>query len=313
MYKEIKYRVYEILEHSRELKFAGKAVNYFLVLLIVLNVLSVIFETVHDIYVQYSALFYAFEVFSVAIFSVEYLARLWVCDLGEKYPGPVKGRLRYLLSPMALVDFLAIVPFYLPMLIPLDLRFLRALRLFRLSRVFKLARYSESLNMLGRIIRSRKEDLIITVFIISIVLLLSSTMMYYAEHDAQPDKFDNIPDAMYWGIITLATVGYGDMYPVTALGKIFSALISLSGIAMFALPAGIIGSSFIEEREKKREKEMEKEIETDIEKVLETDIEKALEKSDICPHCGKSRHEPVSPAAKLTPGMIVEMAPLLRK
>jgi voltage-gated potassium channel len=309
MYREIKQKAYEILEHSKEHGLTGKAVNYFIVLLIVLNVLSVIFETVDSFYSQYSDLLWAFEVFSVAIFSIEYLARLWVCNNGDRYQGPVKGRIRYMLSPLAIVDFLAIVPFYLPMLLPLDMRFLRALRLFRLSRIFKLTRYSESLNMTGRIIRDRKEDLVITVFIITIVLIISSTLMYYAEHEAQPEKFDSIPNAMYWGVITLATVGYGDIYPVTALGKFFSAIIALSGIAMFALPAGIIGSSFIEERQKSREKE----IEIDIEKTLETDIENALEKSDICPHCGKSRLEPVSPKVRAGVEKGIEAAPLLRK
>jgi voltage-gated potassium channel len=137
--------------------------------------------------------------------------------------------------------------------------------------------------------------------------------MYYAEHEAQPEKFDSIPNAMYWGIITLATVGYGDIYPVTTLGKFFSTIISLTGIAMFALPAGIIGSSFIEERQKSREKEMEKEIETDIEKTLETDLEKALKNSDICPHCGKSRLEPVNPVigAGQEPG--IKVAPVLKR
>lgn len=313
MYREIKQRVYDILESTEEHSLLTGAVNSFIVLLILLNVLAVILETVESLYSQYFSLFWAFEVFSVAIFSIEYLARLWTCNCNDNYKGPVAGRIRYVLSPLAIIDFLSIVPFYLPVLIPLDLRFLRVLRLFRLFRMFKLVRYSESLNMLGKIIHARKEDLIITVFIVAIVLILASTMMYYAEHDAQPDKFDNIPDAMYWGVITLATVGYGDIYPVTALGKFFSALISLSGIALFALPAGIIGSSFIEERQKLREKEMEKEIETDIEKTLETDIEKALEKSDICPHCGKSRHEPVLREPGTVQEKAVEVAPLIKK
>jgi voltage-gated potassium channel len=309
MYREIKQKAYEILEHKGEPCLIGKVFNYFIVLLIVFNILSVIFETVDSIYSPYSGLFWDFEIFSVAIFSIEYAARLWVCNTGDRYPGAVKGRIRYMLSPLAIVDLLAIVPFYLPVLIPLDMRFMRVLRLFRLFRVFKLARYSESLNMLGRIIRDRKEDLFITVFIITIVLVISSTMMYYAEHEAQPEKFDSIPNAMYWGIITLATVGYGDIYPVTTLGKFFSTIIALTGIAMFALPAGIIGSSFIEERQKSREKE----IEIDIEKTLETDIENALEKSDICPHCGKSRLEPVSPKVRAGVEKGIEAAPLLRK
>jgi voltage-gated potassium channel len=307
MYKELKFRVHEILGHTREFDLASKAFNYFIVALISLNVLAVIIGTVNSLHDQYSAIFWAFEIFSVAVFSIEYLARLWVCNIDEKYREPVKGRISYIFSPMAIIDLLSIVPFYLPFLIPLDLRFLRILRLFRLIRILKLVRYSESLNMLGRIVRSRKEDLLITLFIITIVLIISSTLMYYAEHEAQPDKFANIPDTMYWGIITIATIGYGDIYPVTAIGKFFSAIIALSGIAMFALPAGIIGSSFIEERQKAREKAARQKLVTDIEKVLATDIEKAFHDDDICPHCGKSRYAPVDPACEKIVG-----APLIK-
>ncbi|MGA9140296.1 MAG: ion transporter, partial [Methanocella sp.] len=289
MYRKIKLTVFNLLDDSEKGNSANKVINYFLVALIVLNVLSVIFETVESFYNQYWAILSAFEVFSVEIFTLEYAARLWVCNLDKRYPGAVKGRLRYILSPMALIDLFAIVPFYLPLLIPLDMRFLRAMRLFRLFRLFKLSRYSESMAMFGRIARDRKEDLVITVFIVVIVLVLSSAMMYYAEHDAQPEKFDNIPDTMYWGIITLATVGYGDIYPITALGRFFSTIIALAGIALFALPAGIIGSSFIEERQKSREKAAEKTI-----------------KDDICPHCGKSMHEPVAEKS-------LEAAPLIKK
>jgi voltage-gated potassium channel len=276
--------------------------------LICLNVLAVILETVDSLYDPYSALFWAFEIFSVAVFSIEYLARLWVCNLDEKYRDPVKGRISYILSPLAIVDLLSIAPFYLPMVISIDLRFLRMLRLFRLFRILKLVRYSESLNMLGRIVRSRKEDLLITLFIITIVLIISSTLMYYAEHDAQPDKFGNIPDTIYWGIITIATIGYGDVYPITAIGKFFSAIIALSGIAMFALPAGIIGSSFIEERQKAREKAANQKLVIDIEKAMAADIAKGFKNDDICPHCGKSRHEPVAPEIRKS----VEEVPLIK-
>jgi voltage-gated potassium channel len=289
MYRKIKQIVFNLLDDSGKDNSANKIINYVLIMLIVLNVLSVIFETVESFYNRYWGIIWMFEVFSVEIFTLEYVARLWVCNLDERYPGAVKGRLRYIFSPMALIDLFAIVPFYLPLLIPLDMRFLRALRLFRLFRLFKLSRYSESMAMFGRIARDRKEDLVITLFIVVIVLVLSSAMMFYAEHDAQPEKFDNIPDTMYWAIITLATVGYGDIYPVTALGRFFSTIIALGGIALFALPAGIIGSSFIEERQKTREKAAEKAI-----------------RNDICPHCGKSMHEPVAEKG-------MEVAPLIKK
>lgn len=306
MYREFKQAVYDVLDDNNHVYKVSRVVNYCLIVLIVLNVMSVIFETVQSFYDRYWALITLFEIFSVEIFTVEYVARLWVCNLDERYRGAIKGRLRYMVSPLALIDLMAILPFYLPFLVVLDLRFIRALRLLRLLRVFKLSRYSDSMSMLGRIIKSRREDLLITIFIIAIALIISSSCMYYAEHEAQPEKFDSIPNAMYWGVITLATVGYGDIYPVTPLGKIFSAVIALAGVAMFALPAGIIGSSFIEERQKMRDKAMEKEIENDIEHRLEADIEKALDLDAVCPHCGKRLHDPVA-------GNELKAAPLAKK
>jgi voltage-gated potassium channel len=274
MYKAIKSRVYSVLEQTDENDWLSRAFNLFLVAIIVLNILSVMLETVESIIKQYSALFWAFEVFSVIVFSIEYLARLWVCNMDDRYKEPVTGRIKYITSPMAIVDLLAILPFYIPFIIPFDLRILRVLRLFRLIRIFKLARYNESLSMMKKILIEKKEDLSVTLFMGLIVLILASTAMYYAEHDAQPDKFSSIPETLYWGVITLATIGYGDMYPITILGKFFGAIIAITGIGMFAIPTGIIGSGFIEELQKKREK------------------------PNICPHCGKN----ISEVSQETPG-----------
>ncbi len=267
MYADIKGRVHSILEQTDETDLVTRVFNFFLLVLIVINVLAVILDTVQSLMDQYSAVFWAIEVISVAIFSVEYMARLWVCNLDEQYRGPT-GRIKYVLSPMAIIDLLAILPFYLPLAIPFDLRILRLLRLFRLFRLFKLARYNESLIMMKKVLADRKEDLGITIFVGIVVLILASSMMYYAEHDAQPDKFTNIPVSMYYGVITLATIGYGDIYPITLMGKFFSAIIAITGIGMFAMPAGIIGSGFVEELQKKR----------DSQKI-------------ICPHCGKDINE----------------------
>jgi len=148
---------------------------------------------------------------------------------------------------MALVDLLAILPFYLPMLLPIDLRFLRALRLMRLFRLLKMGRYVKSLRLMRHVLARRKEELLITLFSVLLLLVLSSSLMYFIEREAQPDKFASIPAAMWWGIATLTTIGYGDMYPVTALGKILGGFIALLGIGLFALPAGILASGFAAE------------------------------------------------------------------
>jgi voltage-gated potassium channel len=157
-----------------------------------------------------------------------------------------------MLTPLSLIDLFAVLPFYLPMFIPFDLRFLRAIRLIRIVRLFKLGRYTESVRQFGRVLKSKRAELLTTVFIIFILLIVASSLLYYVEHNAQPDKFASIPEAMWWGVVTLTTVGYGDIYPVTGLGKFLGAIISLLGIGLFALPTGLISAGFIEEIAKKR-------------------------------------------------------------
>jgi voltage-gated potassium channel len=144
------------------------------------------------------------------------------------------------------------LPFYLPAVIPVDLRFLRILRLFRLIRVMKLGRYSDAMKMFHAVIAKTKEELLLALSILFIVLVLASSAMYYAEHDVQPEKFANIPDAMWWAVVTLATVGYGDIYPVTTLGKVIGGVVVVTGIAIFALPAAILSAGFIEEIQDKK-------------------------------------------------------------
>ena len=208
------------MEVSPEGNGAALRFNYFMTTLILINVVAVILETVQNIHAMYLFLFSVIDIVSIAIFTVEYFIRIWICTLNPAYSHPVTGRLRYMVSGYALIDLLAFLPFYIPFLIPIDLRFLRILRLFRLIRVLKLGRYSEAMKTFQVVIEKSKEKLILALSILFIVLVLASSMMYYAEHDAQPEKFASIPAAMWWAIVTLATVGYGDIYPITPLGKV---------------------------------------------------------------------------------------------
>jgi len=148
---------------------------------------------------------------------------------------------------MALIDLFAILPFYLPMLIPVDLRFLRALRLFRLLRLLKMGRYSNAMRVVGSILKRKRPELVVIFVIILVLLIISSSLMYYVENVAQPEKFGSIPETFWWSICTLTTVGYGDVTPVTPFGKVCAGFIALLGIGMFALPAGILASGFEEE------------------------------------------------------------------
>jgi voltage-gated potassium channel len=241
----------------------------FIYALIVLNVLTLILESYKELNDNYGLLFYAFEIFSVAIFTLEYLIRIWVSD---KTKEDKKERINFAFSTLGIIDLIAIIPFYLPFIFPFDLRVVRILRLFRLLRIFKLGRYSKSLKTIQYIFKETKAELSITVFVTFVLMILSSTLMYYIEHDAQPEKFASIGDAVWWAVATLTTVGYGDVYPVTALGKILSGIIALIGIGFVALPTGIISSAFIEkiQAEKKSKKS------------------KKVKNKECCPTCGKN-------------------------
>ncbi|MBU6999207.1 MAG: ion transporter [Theionarchaea archaeon] len=265
----IKTRLYQILEVASENDPLSRLFDVFIMALIFLNVLAVVLETVESIFAVYESVFYAFEVFSVIVFTVEYVLRLWVCTASKKGAHPLTDRLRFMAKPMSLIDLVAILPFYLPVVFPMDPRFLRALRLFRLFRLFKMGRYSESLLTLGNVLKAKKEEIVVTFFVISLMLVFASSTIYYVEHDAQPEAFSSIPAAMWWGVATLTTVGYGDVYPITPVGKFLGAVIALLGIGMFALPAGILASGFAEELQKKH----------------------SLGRR-ICPHCGRDLDEP---------------------
>ena len=276
MYERLKRRVYEIVECPPRADGARTAFDYFdffIMALVVVNVIAVILETVQTIAAPYDRHFRAFEVFSVVVFTTEYLLRLWACTCDPRYAGAIKGRIKFALSPMAVIDLLAILPFYLEFA-AVDLRFIRSLRLFRLFRVFKLARYSASMRTLVRVLDAKKEELLVTLFVVVVMLVFSSSAMYYAENEAQPDKFDSIPSSLWWGVATLTTVGYGDIFPVTPLGKLLGGLIAVLGVGIFALPTGILASGFAEELQKRRKRE-----------------------SVMCPHCGRDVNEPAAAPA----------------
>lgn len=213
-----------------------------------------------------------FEIVSVILFTVEYLLRLWTSDIvfpNEKTK--FKSLLKYMFSFMALVDLFAILPFYLPMIISIDLRFLRMFRLSRIFRILKINRYTKALSHISSVIKDKKDELSATIFILIFLVMISATLMYYVESEVQPYAYPNIISSFWWAIATLTTVGYGDVYPITVIGKIFASIISVLGIGLVALPTGIISSGFIESLSKKKA----------------DSCSQSNEKSPICPHCGK--------------------------
>jgi voltage-gated potassium channel len=261
-YKSAKRKTYLLLDPNDGGTFWDKVVNAIIVSLIVANTLAVILETVDSFYAKYQMAFEYFELFSVVIFTIEYILRVWSITESENYQSAITGRLRFMSSPGAIVDLLAIIPFYFPLKTLFDLRFLRLFRLIRFFRFFKLARYLNASKIIRRVFTSKKEELVLSFVITLFLIVISASVMYFIEHDAQPDKFSSIPETMWWSVATLTTVGYGDVYPITITGKILASFISILGIGMFALPAGILASGFSEEFKNTRQKRM-------------------------CPHCGE--------------------------
>lgn len=276
-------RVWEILEPPREGDTLSHVFDVALLALIVINVVALLLETMESVRRSAPDLFFWINVISVALFSVEYLLRVWACTTDPRYSSPVSGRLRWAVTPLALVDLLAVLPFYLPFL-GIDLRFMRAARLLRLFRLAKLTRYSRALSVLARVVVRRKEELITSSFVLVLLLLFASSLMYFVEHRVQPQVFSSIPAAMWWAVATLTTVGYGDIYPVTPLGRMLAGVIAVLGIATFAVPTSILGASFAEELASER-------------------------RPALCPHCGKPlRMQPggvplPEPAGSTEPGI----------
>ncbi len=267
MYHKAKQKVYTLLHPELGDTNWDRAFNAFIIGLILLNVVAVMLETVPAIYENHKLLFNYFDSISVVIFSVEYILRVWSVTQEHKYRHSFSGRLKYMVTPGAIIDLLAILPFYLHVFIGIDLRVLRILRLFRFLRLFRLTAYMKATKLIVNVFRVTFNQLMLSLLLAISLIIISSSLVYFAEHQAQPTVFTSIPGTIWWSVITLTTVGYGDMIPVTILGKLFTSLILIAGVALFALPAGILTAGFLEETRK----------------------QKAPRHSKNCPHC----HQPI--------------------
>lgn len=242
----VRKRTWEILEIAGEGDKTSRLVDFALFFLVGANVLAIIIESVPSIHLAYKPYFHWFDVISVLLFSIEYLLRVWssVENLEHKQESYMATRLKFMGSSMALVDLAAIAPFYLQILLPgMDLRFLRVLRMLR---ILKITRYSLAMNVLLGVLHKEREAFIAVFTILIMVLIMTSCGIHLVEGHIQPEAFGSIPDSMWWALATLTTVGYGDVAPITPLGKIFGAMVMIIGIGIIALPAGILASSFSE-------------------------------------------------------------------
>jgi voltage-gated potassium channel len=224
---------------------ASKAFDLVIQALIIISLLSFSFETLPDLDPEIRVLLGYIETFTVIFFTIEYLLRLYVAD----------RRLSYVFSFYGLVDLLAILPFYLAL--GIDMRSLRAMRLLRLFRLFKLVRYNNAIERFVRAFAIAREEIIVFVMVTVILLYLCAIGIYYFEHEAQPELFASIFHSMWWAVTTLTTVGYGDMYPITAGGRIFTFSILMLGLGIVAIPAGLLASALNKVRREDDEEEVD--------------------------------------------------------
>jgi len=215
----------------------------FIYFLIIANILAMVLESHSFIKDRFGQIFSFFELISILIFTVEYFYRIYMSYKEKK----IKGVFSYVFSFFGIIDFISILPFYIKQFVLIDGRFFRILRLFRLSRIFKLGRESKSLKLFIKALSAVKNELKFTFFLSLLCILFSASAIYFLENEAQPEVFSSITASLWWATVSLATVGYGDVVPLTVWGKVFAGFISLVGIGVVAIPTGIISASFVEE------------------------------------------------------------------
>lgn len=249
-------RIYHMLGGEGHTDPWVKLVDYALVSLITINCIFSVLESVEDLAIVHGYIFHAFDHFSVAIFSVEYVLRVWTAvEIDHpRFRHPFFGRLHFIFTPMAIIDLVAIVPFYMGFFFEVDLR---AMRVFRLLRVFKLTRYSQAMGIMIDVLRQEARSIGAMLFVFLVILVFVSSLMYMLEHPKQPQVFSDIPSAMWWAVVTMTTLGYGDMVPATVLGRVLGACTAVIGVGMIALPAGVLASGFSEQLRQRRQKYLE--------------------------------------------------------
>ena len=241
------FKIIAVVDYDNRM---SRSFNIVMIGLISINIAAILLESMHALSSRFTEQFATLEKISIALFSLEYILRLWTCpeSNSDGYQKPLLGRLRFMLTPLMLTDLVAILPFYLNTTWTFDTRILRFLRLLW---IFRITHHSRPLQMLSMVIKRERKTLAAIFLIMGIILVLISAIIYSIEHLHQPDAFSSIPQAMWWSMATLTTVGYGDVVPQTALGKLFGLLVMFIGIGMFAVPTGILISSFSQELKRK--------------------------------------------------------------
>lgn len=243
----MKRKIYDIIN--------SKIWNNMISILVVISIVQIVLESFQSIFEKYNFVFKGVELVIIIIFTTDYIFEIYTSEIRYK-KGKFKSILKFMTSFEGIIDLLSMLPFYMPLIIRMDLRFLRILRLGRIIRMFKIKRVEKAINVLKRVWRKEKDILFVTIMFAFSVVLISAIIMYNLENPVQPDKFPNIVATMWWSVATLTTIGYGDVYPVTAGGKILATCVAMMGIGFVAVPTGLISAGFVSEiREEKNKKD----------------------------------------------------------
>ncbi len=261
----MKEKIYNLIREDDENGVYSNLFDWTIIGLIIINICLVILDT-FNLSSFYEIISSKIEFFSIVVFTIEYLLRVWTSTFQFNQLTPIKARLKYIFSFMAIVDLLAILPFYIPLIITIDLRALRTLRLVRLLRILKFNRYSDSMMNIIDVFKKKKFELLSSFFVVMLLMIISSVIMYNLENSSQPESFNNALSGLWWAVATFTTVGYGDIYPITIGGKFMAGIISILGIGLVAVPTGIISAGFVES-------------------IKVHDIENKQKK--YCPYCGE--------------------------
>ena len=266
MDRNIKRRIYNLIGDDSENRLAGNILNSVLIFLILVNVLFIILDTFVHIRPLIMPYHPYVEIISLILFTIEYVLRMWTADYIYPNLKPGKARIKYMFTGKALIDLIALLPFYAAFIAIFDARALSMIRLVRILSILKIGRYTGALATIAEVLKKKSLQLFSSLFVVMLLILFSSVSMYYIEYDAQPEVFNNAFSGLWWAISTLTTVGYGDIYPITIIGKIIGAFIAVLGIGLVAVPTGIISAGFIEQM---------------------TDSKEESQKKKYCPHCGE--------------------------